>query len=129
MELEQLQHKLSALDKELLEDFILDLYLHFPELADRIETLSLTKDPSALSKAIAKRIQSLKRGRRFIDYRSSFAFARDLELIVEDIERGLLDGSPEHAFALADKFLATVEAVLNRVDDSGGVVSCWIMIS
>lgn len=30
--------------------------------------------------------------------------------------------SPKHAFELVDKFLATAEPVLNRVDDSGGDV-------
>jgi len=123
MELEELQRRLSDLDKEVLQDFVLDLYLHVSELADRIETLVLYNEPAALRKAIAKRIQAVKRGRRFIDYRASFSFARDLEMIIADIEGGLLASSPNDAFALADQFLATADAVLNRVDDSGGVVA------
>jgi hypothetical protein len=123
MELEELQRRLSELGRDVLQNFVLDLYLHVPELADRIETLVLYNEPAALRKAIAKRIQAVKRGRRFIDYRDSFSFAQDLEMIIADIEAGLLDCSPKDAFALADQFLASAEAVLNRVDDSGGAVA------
>jgi len=33
-----------------------------------------------------------------------------------------LTTSPKHAFEVVDRFLATAESVLNRVDDSGGAV-------
>ena len=42
--------------------------------------------------------------------------------MLNDIESGLLQHSPEHAFDLVGRFLATAESVLNRVDDSGGAV-------
>jgi len=105
-----------------LRDFIFGLYLQYPELRDKIEALTLVNDPVALTRVLRKRITSLKRGRRFIDYRASFDFARELEAILADIESGLLECSPEHAFELVDRFLATAESVLNRVDDSGGAV-------
>ncbi|TNF95950.1 MAG: hypothetical protein EP297_11210 [Gammaproteobacteria bacterium] len=122
MNIDELKARLDELDKNTLQDFVLDLYLNYPELSDTIESLVLANDPSALTKVINKRIQSIKRGRRFIDYHASFSFARDLETIISDIERGLLDSSPKHAFELTDKFLATAENVINRVDDSAGVV-------
>lgn len=122
MSIDKLKEKLAELDVAILREFILDLYLDYPDLNDRIEALALYNDPAALAKALDKRIKSLRRGRRFIDYRASFDFARELEAIPTDIESGLLERSPKHAFDLVDRFLATAESVLNRVDDSGGVV-------
>ncbi len=122
MSIDTLKEKLADIDADTMRNFILDLYLRYPELNDRIEALILANDPVALSRVLRKRIASLKRGRRFIDYRASFDFARELEAALADIESGLLERSPEHAFDLVDRFLATAESVLNRVDDSGGAV-------
>jgi hypothetical protein len=88
----------------------------------KIEALALADDPVALSRELGKRMTSLRQGRKFIDYRASFDFARDLEALIADIESKLLPCSPKHAFKLVDRFLATAESVLNRVDDSSGTV-------
>ena len=120
--IDTLKEKLADNDADTLRDFIFELYLRYPELNDKIEALTLATDPIALSKVLGKRIASLRRGRRFIDYQASFDFARELEAILADIESGLLALSPKHAFDLVDRFLATAETVLNRVDDSGGAV-------
>ena len=117
-----LKKKLTDVGAETLRDFILDIYIRYPEMSDKIEALTLADDPVVLASVLRKRIASLKRGRRFIDYRASFDFARGLEEFLDDIESGLLEHSPEHAFDLVDRFLATAESVLNRVDDSGGAV-------
>ncbi len=122
MNIDTLKEKLADIDADTLRDYIFDLYLQYPELSDKIEALTLANDPVALTRVLRKRIASLKRGRRFIDYRASFDFARELEAVLADIESGLLERSPEHAFDLIDRFLATAESVLNRVDDSGGAV-------
>ncbi|TVO71203.1 DUF6880 family protein [Sedimenticola selenatireducens] len=122
MSVDTLKEKLAHIEADTLRDFILDIYLCYPELSDKIEALTLVNDPAALSKVLRKRIASLKRGRRFIEYRASFDFARELEVVPSDIESVLLGRSPEHAFDLVDRFLATAESVLNRVDDSGGAV-------
>ncbi|MEE4216718.1 MAG: hypothetical protein V2I48_03860 [Xanthomonadales bacterium] len=122
MNIDLLKQKLAEIDAATLRGFILDLYLHYPELSDRTEALLLHNDPAALAKALGKRIQSLRRGRKFIDYRASFELSRELDALLADIESGLLTTSPKHAFELVDRFLATAESVLNRVDDSGGAV-------
>ena len=122
MNIDTLKEKLADIDADTLRDFIFGLYVHYPELSDKIEALTLANDPVALTRVLRKRIASLKRRRRFIDYRASFDFARELESTLADIESGLLERSPQHAFDLVDRFLATAESVLNRVDDSGGAV-------
>ncbi|WP_457670752.1 DUF6880 family protein [Thiolapillus sp.] len=122
MNIDTFKEKLADIDADTLRDFIFGLYLQYPELSNKIEALTLANDPVVLTRVLRKRIASLKRGRRFIDYRASFDFARELEAALADIESGLLERSPEHAFDLVDQFLATAESVLNRVDDSGGAV-------
>jgi hypothetical protein len=119
MNIDTLKEKLADIDADTLRNFILDLYLRYPELSDKMEALTLANDPVALSKVLGKRIASLRRGRRFIDYRVSFDFVTELEAVLTDIESGLLERSPEHAFDLVARFLATAEPMLNRVDDSG----------
>ncbi len=123
MNIEEIKQKLSGLDSDILSNFILDLYIRTPELHAQIETLVLRNDPQAFAKAINKRIQSVKRGRKFIDYYASNDFARNLESITHDIETGLLEASPRLAFDLVDKFLATSSKVLDRCDDSSGDIS------
>ena len=71
MTIDDLKQKLADIDAATLQDFILDLYLHYPELNDKIEALLLYSDPAALANALGKRIQSLRRGRKFIDYRAA----------------------------------------------------------
>ncbi len=122
MKPEQLQKKLLELNKTALRDFIFGLYIKYPELLNEIETLALFNDPAALKKAIAKRVLSVKRGRKFIDYWASSGFASDLRAILNDIESGLLISSPKDAFELVDKFLLTSDSVMNRVDDSNGAI-------
>ncbi len=122
MKIDELQYRLSELDPIVLQNFVLELYQNYPALSDVIETLVLFNDPSAIKQAIAKRIQSIKRGRKFIDYYASSEFARNLDSIVSDIETGLLEASPKDAFELIDKFIATSDSVMNRVDDSSGEI-------
>lgn len=45
---------------------------------------------------------------------------RNLQSILNDIEQGLLAASPKFAFELVDKFLATADGAMIRVDDSSG---------
>jgi len=120
MNIDDIKQKLEALDASTVKGFVLNLYQQYPELSTQIETLVLRNDPAALSTAISKRIQSISRGRKFIDYHMSFAFAGDLDSIVADIEDGLLESTPKRAFDLISKFLATANKVFDRADDSSG---------
>ncbi len=110
-------------DQKVLAGFILNLYNNYPELDKHIETLAMMSDPKELTKSLKKRIQSLKRGRKFIDYRAAFSFSRDLDMLLGDIKNGLLTTNPENAYKLTKLFLETAPSVLNRLDDSSGAVS------
>ncbi len=124
MNTDDIQQKLADLDADLLKDFILNLYMNHPDLHEPIETLLLHNDPKALAQSIKKRIQAISRGRRFIDYRDSIEFSHKLDQIVIDIESGFIDcPDGKVGFDLIDKFLSTGEKVMDRVDDSAGVIS------
>jgi len=122
MTIDELKQKISTLDKAVLKDFVINLYQNHPELSSVIETLVLRDDPAALAKHILKQIQSVSRGRKYIDWRLNADFSRKLEFILADIEDGLLERSPKHAFSLLDKFVATADKVYERADDSSGSI-------
>jgi hypothetical protein len=72
------------------------------------------------AKSIKSRIAGLKRGRRFIEYRESNAFALKLEHLIEDIDT--LAESPRQVVELVAAFIQTDKAVLGRADDSNGSI-------
>jgi hypothetical protein len=72
------------------------------------------------AKSVKSRIAGLKRGRRFIEYRESNAFALKLERILLDIDT--LSESPRQSIELVAAFIQTDNAVLGRADDSNGSI-------
>ena len=60
MKVDTLKERLADIDADTLQNFVLDLYLRYPELSDKIEALTLTNDPVALSSVLRKRVSSLK---------------------------------------------------------------------
>lgn len=116
--LKQLLHAQSA---EVLSELIEGLYGISDDVDRRLESRLLAADPAALAQHLKKRIQSLKRGSRFIRYGESFAFGRELDALVEDIE-GLVAADPKAGFMIIGLFMATHQKVLDRVDDSAGCV-------
>lgn len=119
---EAMKDKLAALSHETLVAFIEQLYGHDDDVDQRIESLVLRNDPHALCKALKKRVQTIKRGRRFIDYSESFSYARHLEDLLDDVEQLLLPQSAERAFQVIDAFVRTSRHSFERADDSSGAI-------
>jgi len=71
-------------------------------------------------KSIKSRLAGLKRGRRFIDYHESGAYARELESLLDEIDR--VAESPRQGVELVAVFMQTDNAVLGRADDSNGSI-------
>ncbi len=115
-----IKQKLNALNADTLINFIDKLYQQYPDLTAAIDTLVLANDPDALAKAFLKRIQKISRSTKFIDWRMNYDFACDLERLLDDIETGLLNQSPKHAFDLVSRFLKISTKVYERSDDSSG---------
>lgn len=116
-----LKQNLESLPHEELVDLVIQLHGHDKTTDERITYLANKNNPKEQAKLIKKRIQSIKRGSRFIPYRESYEFSLKVESILADCEP-LISKSPKHAFELLDAFMASNEGVFKRLDDSGGSV-------
>lgn len=118
---EEQTEQLKQLSHEQLCELIVSIHGADRQVDQRIEYALLAGDPLALTKHMKKRIQSINRGRRFIDYRESSAFSRELDQVVAEIAM-LLPKDPKATFTLTDAFMNTHPKVLNRCDDSNGSI-------
>ena len=88
-----------------------------------IEKVELIDKPSeVVSDLIAKQIARIKRGQRFIDYWDAREFGDELNELRNSI-LSFSEQNPGKAFELMYNFLDTHAKVLDRCDDSDGIVS------
>lgn len=71
-------------------------------------------------KRLRAKISGIRRGRRFIDYHESGRYVRELESLLEEIDRTAHD--PRQGVELVADFIQTDSAVLGRADDSNGSI-------
>jgi hypothetical protein len=71
---------------------------------------------------IKKEISSLRRSHHFIDYYEASGFSPHLDDIRNSIVN-LSEKYPKEAFVLIKKFMESHESVMNRCDDSDGIIS------
>lgn len=113
------KRKLIDLGAETLAEALLDLSVHSEAADDLIERLLAT--PKENIQRFKKKLSSLRRSRRFVDWRGSSGFARELEMLLQDLEAGVTD--PVTGIELVAAFYETDEGVLGHCDDSSGHVS------
>jgi hypothetical protein len=89
-------------------------------LYQKVQSTLMKNDTPALQKQLIKRISSISRGRKFIEYHHSFELAKDIEIIVDDIRELVED--KKAALKLLKKLILTDENVFARCDDSSGSV-------
>lgn len=78
--------------------------------------------PVALAKVLDKRLSGLERARSFVDWDKARGFRDDLAALLAGIQQDLGPLNPAMAMDRLIRFIATHEAVFERVDDSGGHV-------
>lgn len=78
--------------------------------------------PVALAKVLDKRLAGLERARSFVDWDKARGFRDDLAALLAGILQDLAPLDPAMAMDRLIRFIATHEAVFERVDDSGGHV-------
>lgn len=108
--------KMVDLGAEILADALLELALHSDVADDLIERLIAT--PKENVQRFKKKLAGLKRSRRFVDWRESSGFARELEMLLQDVKAGVAD--PLTGVELIASFYETDETVFERCDDSSG---------
>lgn len=107
-----------------LANILLSLYEGNEDLQKQLDIIfaGLNEDPKKIISLIKKKITSLKKGTRFIDYYEGSSFANSIKQIPFHIMNDLLPKSPEAAMELMIIFMDTHDQVLNRCDDSDGSV-------
>ncbi len=112
------KQKLLDLEAECLADALLELAAQSDAADDLIERLIAT--PTENIQRFRKKLTALKRSRRFIDRRESFGFARQLEMLLQDLKAGITD--PLTGVELVAAFYETDNSALGHCDDSDGCV-------
>ena len=112
------KQKLVDLKAENLADALLELAAQSGAADDLVERLIAT--PTENIQRFRKKLAGLKRSRRFIDRRGSFAFARKLAILLQDLKAGVTD--PLAGAKLVAAFYETDKGVIGHCDDSDGCV-------
>ena len=110
------KQKLIDLGPEALADALLDLADHSDEADDLIEQLIAT--PKENFQRFKKKLSGLKHSRRFIDWRGAAGFARELEMLLQDLKSGVDD--PLTGVELVASFYETDKTIFEMCDDSSG---------
>lgn len=114
---------LQALGAEKLASLILDEIAGNPAFKRRVTTALAGRDgPLALAKVLDKRLAGLERARSFVDWDKARGFRDDLAALLSGIVTELAPQDPSMAMDRLIRFIATHDAVFERVDDSGGHV-------
>ncbi len=112
------KRRLADLGAEALADAFLELATHDDAADDLVERLIAT--PKENINRFKKKLSSLKRSRRFIQWGESAAFAHELETLLQDLKTGVDD--PCLGAELSVAFYETDKGVLGNCDDSSGHV-------
>jgi len=115
---DELREKLSKLGATRLADALLYVSSRTEGGTEYVEALLLTSEEA--KKRFKARLASLKRRRKYIDWRAAPDFARELELILATLHEGVDD--PKTGLGLVGEFFACDGAILERSDDSSGLI-------
>jgi hypothetical protein len=110
------KQKLIDLGPDALADALLNLAVHSNEVDDLIEQLIAT--PKENVQRFKKKLSGLKHSRRFIDWRGSASFARELEMLLQDLKSGVDD--PITGVELVAAFYEADNTIFEMCDDSSG---------
>jgi len=110
------KQKLIDLGPDALADALLNLAVHFDEADDLIEQLIAT--PKENVQRFKKKLSSLKHSSRFIDWRGAAGFARELEMLLQDLKSGVDD--PFTGVELVAAFYEADNTIFEMCDDSSG---------
>jgi len=112
------KQKLMDMAPEVMVDALLELAARSDEADDLLARLIAT--PQENAQRFKKKLNSLKRSQRFIDWRESSGFVRELEMLLLDIRSGVTD--PLTGVKLVATFDKADGAIIERCDDSSGEV-------
>ena len=112
------KQQLIDLGAQSLAKALLDLAAQSGAAEDLVDRLLAS--PAENIKRYKKKLAGLKRSRRFIDWRGVTGFARDLEMLLQDLKAGVSD--PLIGVELVAAFYEADESIFEQCDDSAGSV-------
>jgi len=112
------KQKLINLGADALADALMNLAAHSVETEDLMEHLVAT--PEEKVQRFKKKLSSLKRSRRFIDWRDAADFSQELEMLLQDLKASVDD--PLTGLELVAAFYEADKTIFERCDDSNGDV-------
>jgi len=110
------KQKLIDLGADALAEALLDLAMHSEEADDLIEQLIAT--PKENVQRFKNKLSGLKHSRRFIDWRGAASFARELEMLLQNLKSGVDD--PLTGVELVATFYEADNTIFEMCDDSSG---------
>ena len=110
------KQKLINLGPHALADALLNFAVHSDEADDLIEQLIAT--PKENVQRFKKKLSGLKHSKRFIDWQGAASFARELEMLLQDLKSGVDD--PLTGIELVAAFYETDNTIFEMCDDSSG---------
>lgn len=113
-----MKEQLIQLGAEKLAEALINIAQYNEEAALVVERLISTEEENL--KRFKTRLTSLKKSDRFISWRESSDFSNKLRDILDDLE--LANPAPNQGLKLISSFIKTDNEVLNRCDDSDGII-------
>jgi len=113
---------IESIDQKIIAKILYEAIQFDDRLYKKVQSRLMKNNTATLQKQLTKRINSISRGRKFIEYRYSFELAKDIDLIVDDIKELVED--KRVALKFLKKLILTDENVFARCDDSSGSVQC-----
>jgi len=110
------KQKLIALGAEALANALLNLAIHSDESDNLIEQLIATSKENV--QRFKQKLSGLKRQKRFISWRESASFARELEMLLQDLKSGV--DNPLTGVELVATFYEADNTIFEMCDDSSG---------
>ncbi|BCL62795.1 hypothetical protein DGMP_34880 [Desulfomarina profundi] len=110
------KQKLIELGPDALADALLNIAVHSDEADDLIKQLIAT--PKENIQRFKNKLSGLKRRKRFISWRESASFARELEMLLRDLKAGVDD--PLNGIELVAAFYKADNTIFEMCDDSSG---------
>lgn len=110
------KQKLTELGADTLAKALLEIAVHSNEADELIEQLIAT--PKKNMQRFKKKLSGLKRRKRFISWRESASFSRELEMLLQDLKSGVDD--PFTGVELVAEFYKADNTIFEMCDDSSG---------
>ncbi len=112
------KQKLIDLGSETLVEALLRLAVYSNEADDLIE--QLIASPEENVQRFKKKLSGLRRRKRFISWRESDSFSRELEMLLQDLKAGVDD--PLTGVELVTAFYEADNTIFEMCDDSSGTI-------